>query len=361
MKKILLHIGTPKTGTSALQNFFLTNKELLAEVDIYYPEHKVDTNGVSSGNGTLLFNAAKKSFIEDGKQIIKDLINETSLGSILLSSEGFYRYPEELHNIVGDATIIVYFREQSTRMLSSYNQSVKRKNNTITFDIFVDNIFQKNDGNFDGAILKKWVELFGIENIIFRPYEKEQFVDGNIYIDFLNVLGLEIYENYIFPTDKINISYNKDALVFKLLINRIIQVPQKGLGRTIDLALQKYSLEHNEDDKKVRIPEKTSINIQSHYKQGNKELASLFLNRDTLFYAKNTYDDDFNYTLALNTMKSITKYILEENPKIKVYLIQNIMKAIESETKQQKDSAILLLPILSIPMMYNKLKKMYLS
>ena len=361
MKKILLHIGTPKTGTSALQNFFMNNIELLREEGIYYPEHKLDSNGVSSGNGTLLFNAAKNSFIKDGKQIIKDIMDETSLDSILLSSEGFYRYPEELYSIIGDATIIVYFREQSTRMLSSYNQSVKRKNNIITFDTFVDNIFKKNDGNFDGAILKKWAELFGIENIIFRPYEKEQFIGGNIYTDFLNILGSKTYENYDFPTNEINISYNKDALVFKLLVNRIVQVPQKGLDRTIDLALQKYSLEHNEDDKKIRIDVEISNKIQSHYKERNKELASLFLNRDTLFYTENTYDNNFNYTLNLNTMKSITKYILEENPKVKVYLIKNIMQGILSETKQQKNSAILLLPILGIPMMYNKVKKMYLS
>lgn len=44
MKKIYLHIGTAKTGSSALQAFFYKNAKLLEDNGIYYPlEYGGDT------------------------------------------------------------------------------------------------------------------------------------------------------------------------------------------------------------------------------------------------------------------------------------------------------------------------------
>ena len=37
MKKLFLHIGTHKTGTTSLQNFFLKNKNKLHDCGFYYP------------------------------------------------------------------------------------------------------------------------------------------------------------------------------------------------------------------------------------------------------------------------------------------------------------------------------------
>ncbi|HNQ42503.1 MAG TPA: hypothetical protein PKL22_10430, partial [Saprospiraceae bacterium] len=37
-KTLILHVGMGKTGTTALQNFFWRNRDVLAHHDIAYPE-----------------------------------------------------------------------------------------------------------------------------------------------------------------------------------------------------------------------------------------------------------------------------------------------------------------------------------
>lgn len=50
MKKIFIHAGPGKTGTSTIQHWLSRNVDLLAENGIHYPYHDVDSNGVSPGN-----------------------------------------------------------------------------------------------------------------------------------------------------------------------------------------------------------------------------------------------------------------------------------------------------------------------
>ena len=55
MKKIILHIGQPKTGSSALQNYFYHNKSKLEakKIGYYYPKYSY-TPWPSYSNGSLL-------------------------------------------------------------------------------------------------------------------------------------------------------------------------------------------------------------------------------------------------------------------------------------------------------------------
>jgi hypothetical protein len=43
-KRVLLHVGTPKTGTSYLQDVLFRNREVLAEAGIGYPAHRFDAH-----------------------------------------------------------------------------------------------------------------------------------------------------------------------------------------------------------------------------------------------------------------------------------------------------------------------------
>ena len=43
-KRVLLHVGTPKTGTSYLQDVLFRNRELLCEHGILYPADRFDAH-----------------------------------------------------------------------------------------------------------------------------------------------------------------------------------------------------------------------------------------------------------------------------------------------------------------------------
>lgn len=74
-----IHVGPPKTGTSAIQKWCLDNKTLLLGYGIYYPEHDVDPNGVSSGNLLSLFERTEDGELVYSKKSIKSYLKTLRL------------------------------------------------------------------------------------------------------------------------------------------------------------------------------------------------------------------------------------------------------------------------------------------
>ncbi len=70
MINIIIHIGPPKTGTSAIQKWLKDHTDDLKQCGVYYPEHLEDSNGVSSGNLLSIFERTIKLLIakkQEGK------------------------------------------------------------------------------------------------------------------------------------------------------------------------------------------------------------------------------------------------------------------------------------------------------
>src|SRR5574337_886262 len=98
MKEIILHLGMPKTGTSALQVFFARNHAALQECSIDYlqiGEFGLGLKGsISSGNGShlarTLLPAAAPARIADGEHHEREFIAavDKSISDVgLVSSE----------------------------------------------------------------------------------------------------------------------------------------------------------------------------------------------------------------------------------------------------------------------------------
>ena len=50
MSTVYIHVGTPKTGTSAIQVFFTKNRKLLKEKGVCYPDLGFDFPGIKSNS-----------------------------------------------------------------------------------------------------------------------------------------------------------------------------------------------------------------------------------------------------------------------------------------------------------------------
>ena len=227
MKELFIHIGVHKTGSSAIQHFMDNNRELLLNKHkLLYPKMKGDDHWFQHN---FLASGLKKG---NSSRFNTFLTKEaTTSDRILLSSESFSgteTIPNGMESIKDSfehIKIIAYLRRQDLWLESVYRQFVKNKRFSLTdtFDVWVENYLTDSSELYSCdwiELLTKWSKVFGTENIIVRPYEKTQFLGGNIIEDFLSIINIPHNKSDFTENTRIhNKSYNLEATDFLRLMN----------------------------------------------------------------------------------------------------------------------------------------------
>lgn len=220
MKRTLyLHVGTPKTGTSALQHFFDLNRKILLGKGVAYPGSTAQVAAqfdAQSGNGIYLC-PSHPIFSEEGLLRMVGEMKDSEAGTVLVSSEYLFaqtpKYMLRLKQLLSDFRIrpIVYIRRQDHFVQSSLQQGVKR-HGYHSFDMI------RRGGN-GGRNVLNFAKLFDKEDVVIRPYEKQQLKGGNIFADFLDILGLEMTDEFEIPGKNINPGFDRDYLEMRMYLN----------------------------------------------------------------------------------------------------------------------------------------------
>ncbi|MFZ0132231.1 MAG: hypothetical protein WAK95_06790 [Desulfobacterales bacterium] len=227
-KTLFIHIGTNKTGTSAIQLSLNGKRKELAEKGLLYP---------SAGcAGDAHYDISRILGFDHGKQPAPDAERAAFLGrfeaeveasrceTCVISSENFV-LPKNVELVRSyftgfDCRIIVYFRRHDHWWLSAYSQAVKMVAQPPWirgFQGFLNFNHRKNSqvGNYR-ALLDRWEKFFGRENIVVRPYEREQN-QPDIIADFLSAIGCadhcSIFSESVIP----NVNPSLDARSIFLL------------------------------------------------------------------------------------------------------------------------------------------------
>lgn len=210
IKKLWLHIGTHKTGTTTLQNFFLKNKSNLSKSNINYPtEGSYYYKGEASQS--LLSHAIRNvkpdylpsNLIFTLEQCESDLRNDITSNPCemaLLSSEHFshsstiedvIKIKKCFESYVDEIKIIIYLRRQDHLLESFYNQHSKLGLTIDAFDGWVEKkLNTAEEYLFYDKKLNLFSEVFGKENIIVRIFEKGQLHPLGVIHDFMGLLGI---------------------------------------------------------------------------------------------------------------------------------------------------------------------------
>ncbi len=145
MRRLLLHAGAGKTGTSALQLFFDAHRDWLLQQGIVYPEgpNRPDPGTrISSGNGGWLFGFLRSG--EYWREVVDQLTGTGGPGDVMISSELVAhakpaRIAELAHRLaaIGFEMHPFYLvRNPDEWYLSAYQQNVKRHGYTGSFAHF---------------------------------------------------------------------------------------------------------------------------------------------------------------------------------------------------------------------------------
>lgn len=238
--KLLLHIGTQKTGTTALQEALFDNPAPLNEFGFHYAPF-----GRSNKAGEL----AHVYLRRDADPTIHDFLDnqaraarQAGAHTVVVSAEAFYaielrkalwarrtlhdpigadhqlisrlfsRIPESIDNV----EVVCYFRRPDRYAESFFNQHVKG-----------DHAFA---GSFDSYLrllspalryhsyMERWAEVFGNDRCTVRTYEGAH---GDIVTDFVrHVLRADGLSERLETSHEANLRLSRDVMEFKRLVNR---------------------------------------------------------------------------------------------------------------------------------------------
>jgi hypothetical protein len=200
MKTLYLHIGYPKTGTTGLQEFLVTNADVLAQQGVLVPKTGLLNGAHYQFNFALnigVYNGTKPiSSPEKLKTELSREIDASPCERIIISSE-YFSTAKNLTDIRAyfsdyDVKIIVYLRRHDLALESAYAQVEKMIKNP-PWDQSIESyalysLCTEDDYHNYLQTLRRWSNAFGRDALIVRPFEKEQN-KPDLYADFMYLIG----------------------------------------------------------------------------------------------------------------------------------------------------------------------------
>lgn len=216
--KVYIHIGGAKTGSTAIQKMLFQNANVLLRNNyVYHHFNRKDSHelALALGFGQTKTKRLFPNIKIDEKETINHLKTRlTTDKNHIISSEVFSIATTKtgVEKLIAlfkefEVVIVYYLRNQAEQTESAYQQLVK-EGYTNTIEVFAKNhkiSFKNNLGFFK--------EFVPSDNFIIRYYERENFIDNNLFADFLTSIDLHDLKSKIrFPKkSETNQSLSKDC------------------------------------------------------------------------------------------------------------------------------------------------------
>jgi len=239
--KLIIHAGTPKTGTTSLQSYLDKRQRKLRGKGILYPHNLDKLQNPSAPKHQWieknLVTTNLESFLENFKNIISQVKKDTH--TIILSSEGIYNYwwdfPDESKEFLGelskffDIEVWVWFREPLVFIESYYKQCIRNPQvesnpcygKDLSFAEMLNIEWFSQHLNYQGFVTECQT-LFGENNVSVFKYQ------GDVVQEVIDQLGLATpHDN---PTPRQNKSLNSASVKLLRTINHYdIKAKDKAL------------------------------------------------------------------------------------------------------------------------------------
>jgi len=293
-KKIYIHIGPHKTGTTTIQIGLFNNREVLLRKGILVPTAG-DVFPNVCGNHNLVWELRGDDRFYPSAGLWKDLlqeITETKAEKIIITSEDFaflnIDQINHVESLLRDFTvsIVTYTRRQDAVLFSIWTQVLKtgkHENVPISFYHWLESRNYYHPIADYANLYRNWAMVFGEENLIIRVLEKTQ-MRGTLFQDFLFACG-NINTDKIIEPENQNISPGIKTLV---LIQEMQKRIKGGLKSRQREEIIKFLLEFSEKQewniKKANLINRDLFNeIITRYGDGNQYIASKYFGRNELF------------------------------------------------------------------------------
>lgn len=204
--KLILHVGTQKTGTTTIQGFLKNATNALQDAGVHY----LNTGRTNIAHNVMIPMIRKGRGPNLARRLIKEMGRHSDKTSVI-SSEMFFRtdmadffathFPPEL---LAATRVVVYLRRQDKYAEAMWKQRVKNGRYTGSPQAYV-----AAHKSLDFLpILNHFTGVFGLQNMIVRPFERAHFPKGDVLQDFASHCQIppELAASYDVPSSNATLS-----------------------------------------------------------------------------------------------------------------------------------------------------------
>lgn len=295
--KLILHVGTHKTGTTAIQSFLQANTDIIMKHGVCYPLFDVRWPQLvkANRNGYFLNRAALRRLdveakVDDGKQVtscigkLEKAIAKDCSADILLSDERMWYsgaihpgYWEAVKNVVRgigfeSIEVIVYFRRQDEFAESLWNQFVKATKMTEDLKSYLKSPRVRALCDYHAGV-KRIERVFGRDSVCVAVYDRTKLKNGDVVDDFCYRIGLPLDGGYHPVSHKeANPRLSSNLVELKRIMNNSVEY--QGLNNVFGKAFAHAMSADNWSEETPLLDDGTRTEFLAHFKRGNKALAN---------------------------------------------------------------------------------------
>lgn len=321
MRKLILHIGRHKSGTSSLQKFLCENFESLLESGYEYPLEGRDP--IAHHLLAKYLNTPEKLSPKETEAVLMLLkkVNE-SQNNIILSSEALQNIdPEKLSNFLdADLTIyiVIYIRDQLTYCLSSYSQAIQNQCLAESLEQYSDRFFKNLDYL---KFINSWINNFPHANIIVKHFERNFLKKQDVRFDFLEILRIKDTGKFNFENKDANPSIGGKLLEYKRVLNKSSLCI--GYRKKLYKILSELAQEDQTFVLKKNVTKDTLIFVKDIYKLSNEKLRKTWgIDLSSSLEKISTTTEDVQVKTV--DILSITKKIENKNSEVGLQIIDSL-------------------------------------
>ncbi len=231
--RLFLHVGTPKTGTTAIQGFLNANTQLLDEAAV---------NFVAAAKGPSAHNflAVRGRQPDMAQKLLQDIEGEVLskpahrhvISGEMLFAPGWPRLyarhwsPE----LIRDTKVVIYLRRQDKYLEALYKQHLK----VGRFFGSPQEYREKQSHRLHYLpTIEAYAQAFGEENVIITPYERNQFPDGDVVQHFAQTIGIEDLDLSALAEKEANVTMSREVSEFLGVVHTSAKINMVPLLRTL--------------------------------------------------------------------------------------------------------------------------------
>ncbi len=278
--RLYLHLGTDKTGSTAIQRMLDASGDSLARHGLHFPV---------AGRKAWSHSDLRRPGGFDPRvpwQAVVDEVNASGLDGVV-SYEGLYHNTPEQWQVLAplladfDCRAIIYLRRQSEMVCSGMAQRVRNHFKQRGLHLYSEEELAGIARCYT-PVLDRLVEAFGEGHVCVRTYEKPAWRDGNLYLDFLDTLGItldeeELAHTFTLPRRDPNPTLDVEAVELMTRLDRIGLAP--GPRDRVVRILQRHSVR----DRCTFVPDHVIEAVDARCAEDNARLARRWFDRDVLF------------------------------------------------------------------------------